>query len=194
MIRPMGSTPRTEAWIRKGAREFLITLFVEAKRLYDFQEERCRDLLETEAAALQKKLALDLAAFVRRLHDSGVCHNDLSEQNIMVSTADEEHDGPCFQLIDCDTLTFKDTVDPQRVVKNLIQLGHMPDDVNVMAKARFLREYLGLGPATSRKEWRYLIRIVDRGILQRMDRKRKKFVRLRLPDPHPRPSRLKGGW
>ncbi|MFH2000354.1 MAG: lipopolysaccharide kinase InaA family protein [Planctomycetota bacterium] len=182
------ATPRTEAWVRKGAREFLITLFVEAKRLYDFQADRCQGLPESEAAELQKRIAVELAAFVRILHDSGIRHNDLSEQNIMVS---HDHGTRHFLLIDCDTLSFKADPGEKGIMKNLVQLGHMPEDVNVMAKARFLREYLG---KDRRDEWRSMIRILDKGILRRMERKRKKFVILRLPDPHPRPSRLKGDW
>lgn len=181
-------TPRTEAWIRKGAREFLITLFIEGKRLYEYQAAHCEGLSDDEAAVFQKGTALRLARFVRGLHDGGVCHHDLSEQNIMV---DDSDGAQRFQLIDCDTLAFRTHVDARMMIKNLIQLGHMPEDVNVLAKARFLDAYLGAG---RRAERRLLLVTVNQGILVRMERKRKKFVRLRLPDPHPRPSRLKGGW
>jgi hypothetical protein len=67
----------------------------------------------------------------------------------------------------------------------------MPEDVHVLAKARFLEHYLGEGRGPV---WRSMFREIDRGILLRMIRKRRKFERLRLEDPHPIPSRFRGRW
>ncbi|MHC4944320.1 MAG: lipopolysaccharide kinase InaA family protein [Planctomycetota bacterium] len=181
-------TPQTAAWVRGEGREFLITRFVEGRRLHDYVTRKCDGLDRYEEAILQRRIAEELADYVKKLHASGVRHGDLSEQNILVH---EEGEARRYFLIDCDTLTFLEGVKRKTVVKNLIQLGHMPENASVMAKARFLSCYLG--PA-ERGVLRALLCEVNEGILARMKRKRLKFERLGLPDPHPRPSRMKGTW
>jgi hypothetical protein len=179
------ATPETVAWVRGKGREFVITRYAPAMRLHDFVKDRCKDLDPRAEAAEQERLAAALAPFIRKIHDSDIRHRDLSEQNILA------REGPVFMLIDLDTLYFSKPPSFEMRVKNLTQLGHMPDDVNVLAKARFLSVYLGPG---RKKERRALQNLVNARLLARMTRKRNKFERLGLDDPHPRPSRLKGSW
>lgn len=179
------ATPETAAWVRGRGREFLVTAYAPAVRLHDFIKARCAGLEPRAAATEQKTLAVALAPIIRKIHDTDIRHRDLSEQNILAI------EGPRFLLIDLDTLAFGRSPSFEMRMKNLMQLGHMPDDVSVLAKARFLSLYLGPG---RRKEWRAMMRLLDAQILARMTRKRVKFERLGLDDPHPRPSKLKGSW
>lgn len=182
------ATPKTLAWVRGKGRAFLITQFTAGRRLYDYVRESCASLEPREAAGWQKNLSRETAALVRRIHELGIRHSDLSEQNILVEDDGEERS---FLLIDLDTVSFRKRIKEEERIKNLIQLGHMPKEVNVLAKGRFLAYYLG---GKRGRAWRRMIRTINEGVLARMERKRRKFDRLGLPDPHPVPSRLKGGW
>jgi tRNA A-37 threonylcarbamoyl transferase component Bud32 len=182
-------TPETAAWVRGRGRSFFLTQHIPGNlRLHAYIAERCKPLSVREAADLQQAMAAELALLVKRVHLSGIRHGDFSEQNILVK---EEEGERRYFLIDCDTLYFRRKIRQKDLHKNLIQLGHMPEDVNVMSKARFLYLYLGL---ERNAVWRSLFRSINQGILVRMDRKRKKSKQYGLPDPHPRPSRLKGSW
>ena len=183
------TTPETAAWVRTRDREFLVTRYIAGtRRLHRYIEDRCRNLPPREAAALQRALSRELAAFVAAVHAAGVRHRDLSEQNILVA---EEEGRRRYYLIDCDTVRFSRRVRRRERVKNLVQLGHMPEDVNVVAKARFLQHYL---EGRRGDEWRAFFRAVNRGVLKRMEKKRRKFARRGDPDPHPRPSRFRRSW
>lgn len=181
-------TPKTVAWVRGKGRAFLITRFTAGQRLYEYIRESCASLDASDAAKWQKALSRETAALVRRIHELGIRHSDLSEQNILVEEDGEERS---YLLIDLDTVSFRKRIKEEERIKNLIQLGHMPKEVNVLAKGRFLAHYLG---GKRGRAWRRMIRTVNEGVLARMERKRRKFDRLGLPDPHPIPSRLKGGW
>ncbi len=181
-------TPDTVAWVRGRGREFLITRFTKGQRLHKYLESICSNLSPRKAARQQRVVATELAAFVKKIHDTGIRHRDLSEKNIIV----EERNGRrVYLLIDCDTVTFKTRLGRKDRVRNLIQLGHMPDDINVLAKAYFIKQYLG---KTHGHEWRSIMRKVNEGVLLRMKRKRARSKNEGLEDPHPIPSRLKGHW
>jgi tRNA A-37 threonylcarbamoyl transferase component Bud32 len=182
-------TPETVAWVRGRSREFLLTRFTSAtQRLHGHIEKVCSHLDPLEAAEKQKAIALELAAFVKKIHALEMRHGDFSEQNILV---EETREGRRYYLIDLDTLSFGKTLTQKHRLKNLIQLGHMPENAYILAKARFLKSYLG---EAKDAEWRSLFSSINQGVLFRMQKKRRKFKNLGLPDPHPRPSRLKQHW
>ena len=183
-------TPETVAWVRGGGREFIITRFVEgAFKLHDYALRTRMELPREERTAFVDALAAEVARFVRHIHLTGVCHHDLCEQNILVAGK-----GPrrTLYLIDLDTVTFKRRLGSGRIVKNLVQLGHLPGDVGVLVKARFFTVY---GRQTAREALRgELFKRIDEGILRRMQAKRRRYQARGDADPHPLPSALKRSW
>jgi len=182
-------TPQTVAWVRKGGRHYLVTRFIDgAEKLFSYAARSMEGMEGAERAAFLRTLAGEAARFMRRLHDSGVRHGDMSEQNLLVK---EDEGGRSLCLIDLDTVGFRRRLCESRIVKNLIQLGHLPAEIDVIQKARFLEVYLGESRAP---EFRGLLRRINNGILERMAAKRMRYAKRGEPDPHPFPSRLKRNW
>jgi len=190
------ATPETIAWVRGAGREFIVTTLIEhAQKLHAYAMQSCVDLAPDARLAFLRALALELAVFLSRAHRAGVCHHDLCEQNVLIQ--DSEHRRTIL-LVDLDTVTFEQRLSSRRIVKNLVQLGHLPGDVNVLLKARFLRaylgDYLGLENHVDSSTRRKLLERVNRGILKRMIAKRERFLQRGDLDPHPIPSRLRRSW
>jgi len=184
------ATPETVAWARGQGREFIITRFIEgAAKLHEYALRNRMNLPPLERSSFDHALTAEVARFVRHIHDMGVCHHDLCEQNILVAGS-----GPrrILYLIDLDTVTFKRRLATRRFVKNLVQLGHLPGDVGVLLKARFLTWYMG--PEAARADFRAFFKRINAGILQRMEAKRRRFLARGDADPHPVPSALKRDW
>jgi len=183
------ATPETVAWIRGKGREFVVTRFLDgALKLHEFAARRGAGLSSGERGAFLRGLAAETALFVRRLHDSGVRHRDLCEQNILVR---ENGVKRTLYLTDLDTAGFAHRLGTSRIIKNLVQLGHLPADVDVIVKARFLKAYLGDSGGAERRR---LFGLVDKDVLERMQAKRKRYLKRGAPDPHPRPSALRRSW
>ncbi len=183
-------TPETVAWVRGQGREFIITRFIEgAFKLHDYALRARMELPIEERLAFVDALTADVAGFIRHIHETGVCHHDLCEQNILVAGK-----GPrrTLYLIDLDTVTFRRRLSYGRIVKNLVQLGHLPGDVGVLVKARFLTLYTGQTPREAVRG--ALFNRIDAGILRRMQAKRRRFLARGDADPHPAPSALKRDW
>ncbi len=85
-------------------------------------------------------LIMELAAFLRRAHEQGILHGDLSDGNILVS-------GPPpyrFFLIDTNRIRARRRLSRRVRIRNLIRLGVPPD-----AQEAFLDAYLGEGKAST---------------------------------------------
>lgn len=183
------ATPETIAWVRGRGREFVITRYLTgASKLHAYAAARRDSLPPEEAPDFTRNLVEDLAHFMRMIHDGGVRHHDLCEQNILVA---EDRKGRTLYLTDLDTVTFGLKTGRGRIIKNLVQLGHMPGDVDLMLKARFLKLYVGPCPVSERLD---LFRCINAGVLSRMEAKRKRYFRRGDPDPHPMPSAFRKSW
>lgn len=184
------ATPETVAWVRGRGREFIITRFIDgASKLHDYALRARMELPPRERLPFVYALTADVARFVRHIHETGVCHHDLCEQNILVTGNGAQR---ILYLIDLDTVTFKRRLSSRRIVKNLVQLGHLPGDVGVLVKARFLTSYAGQKPHEAVRG--ALFKRIDAGILQRMEAKRRRFLARGDADPHPVPSLFKKDW
>jgi len=79
-------------------------------------------------------LVMELAAFLRRVHERGILHGDLSDGNILVA-------GPApyrFSLIDTNRIRLSRRLSRRARVRNLVRLG-----VPGSAQDEFLDAYLG---------------------------------------------------
>lgn len=182
-------TPETVAWARKEGRHYLITRFVDKAEKLFTHASRCMESMGGAArAGFLRGLAEETARFMRQVHESGVRHRDMSEQNLLV---EGEEGKRAFFLTDLDTVRFVDSVGERRIVKNLVQLGHLPPEIDVIPKARFLKAYLG---KAGKGEFRRLLGQINSAIVLRMASKRMRYARRGDYDPHPFPSKLKREW
>jgi len=113
-----------------------------------------QDNLEAASHAEVVEFTARLAAFVRRLHDSGVVHRDLHPANIMVSGPPDEAE---FHLLDLYDVRLCDVVPQRTRLRNLAVLGHFfCRTVARHWRARFLKNYLAGGG-----EYRHAARVVE---------------------------------
>lgn len=128
------STPRPMACLesrRAGVvvESWFVSAWVENAR-------EIRHLFRELGAADLRILLADLAAFLRRAHERGILHRDLSDGNILVS-------GPPpyrFSLIDTNRIRARRRLSRPARVRNLVRLGVPPE-----ARDAFLDAYLGEG-------------------------------------------------
>ena len=90
------------------------------------------------SAELEPLLAA-LAAFLRRCHDRGILHRDLSDGNILVRK--DERGGRLFYLLDTNRIRIRSRLGGFRRSKNLIRLGIPP-----ASQKHFLGCYFGSTP------------------------------------------------
>lgn len=106
-----------------------------------------------------KSAALALGRVIRKMHDAGVTHRDLSVRNILVR--DDAHD---FVLLDYEDARFSKHVSRRQRLNNLHHLNEralatVPEDV----RRAFLTAYLNDGNEKSTEQWcRALKRMMER--------------------------------
>jgi Lipopolysaccharide kinase (Kdo/WaaP) family len=107
--------------------------------------EEIRGLFRTLGAAELEPLLADLAAFLRRCHDGGILHRDLSDGNILVRKGLTGDDSFC--LLDTNRIRVRRKLGGFRRAKNLIRLGIPP-----ASQKHFLSCYSG-GGTPRRAHW-----------------------------------------
>ena len=115
------STPEGIAYIERKKHGLLCE--------YYFISTECTDRLVypelVETPAYDRTLADKLAAFLVRLHESGVLHGDLNLNNILYrTTPDGEYR---FSVIDTNRSHFKDNPTPEECLDNLKRVTHRRD-------------------------------------------------------------------
>ncbi|MBP1766698.1 MAG: hypothetical protein H6P98_813 [Candidatus Aminicenantes bacterium] len=98
-----------------------------------------RGLFRNLPAAELEPLLAELAAFLRRCHDGGILHRDLSDGNILVGK--NERGGRLFYLLDTNRIRVRSRLGGFRRAKNLIRLG-----IPRAQQRRFLASYFGPAP------------------------------------------------
>lgn len=132
-------TPKALALADSPGRQFFITEFVEdALRLNDFFA-RLAHPTTRDKVRLFRKMASELADFIRRLHSQSIRHKDLSAKNILVESSER---GLVFRLVDTNDVRFKAPIFKSKV-KNLGQLGQIYALPSKTMRHRFIRRYAG---------------------------------------------------
>jgi len=98
-----------------------------------------RGLFRNLPAAELEPLLAGLAAFLKRCHDGGILHRDLSDGNILVRK--DERGGHLFYLLDTNRIRIRSRLGGFRRSKNLIRLGIPPAH-----QRHFLGRYFEPGP------------------------------------------------
>jgi tRNA A-37 threonylcarbamoyl transferase component Bud32 len=133
------ATPEPLALLERGDTHFVVTRFEgRAVALDQLVTERFFPPLETEQLAAKRTLIGQLGAWLRRVHDSNIYHDDWSPKNILVREMD---DGWRFFFVDLDSVDFRRRLSRRRRLKNLSQLNDLPACVSGADRMRFLRVY-----------------------------------------------------
>jgi hypothetical protein len=120
----------------------------------------------------RRVLARALGSLFRRLHATGVYHNDLKDVNILVDGA---LDTPRFVLLDLERVRVLGRVGRRRRLKNVVQLARtLGRQATRTDRARFLHAYLG--PEAARPERHAWAAAIE-------ERARRKDRRKRAPLP-----------
>lgn len=128
-------------------RAFLLTVGVKGLPLHLFLQERCSPPLELEALRKKRECLKLLALEIRRLHQHGFVHGDLTPTNILVEV---EGGKASFFFVDNDrTLRYPPWFPQLLWRRNLVQLNRFAlPGISLQDRLRFLRSYLG------RRRWR----------------------------------------
>jgi hypothetical protein len=102
-----------------------------------------RGLFRDLPAAELEALLAPLAAFLRRCHDRGILHRDLSDGNILVGK--DERGGSLFYLLDTNRVRVRSRLGAFRRAKNLIRLG-IPRAYQKLFLASYFGPPLGKAP------------------------------------------------
>ena len=111
----------------------------------------------------------EFAAFLAKVHSTGMIHNDLKATNILVNEKDNNH---AFYILDLDNVTFKKSMPMKIIVRNLVQLNN---DCMYFSggldRLRFFLEYLKqAGLQMSRSDKHTLARKIENLTLKKVKR------------------------
>lgn len=135
-------TASPAAYLEKRKRGLVERSFFFASRVGGASE--VRGLFRNLPAADLEVLLAALAAFLRRGHDHGILHRDLSDGNILVGK--NERGGHFFYLLDTNRIRVRSRLGRYRRAKNLTRLGIPPDFQRNFLAAYFRPEPLGRAP------------------------------------------------
>lgn len=143
-------TPRPLACLARRAAGVVVESYYVSERVFGARE--IRYLLREPSSEARRQLLAELAAFLRRAHDRGILHRDLSDGNILVAGGPppagtprpafirDDVPGAAFEftLIDTNRIRVRRRIGWLARVKNLVRLG-----VPAEEQAFFLDAYLG---------------------------------------------------
>jgi len=143
-------TPRPLACLSRRAAGVVVESYYVSERVFGAREVRY--LLRELSGEKRRELLAELAVFLRRAHDAGLLHRDLSDGNVLVAggppaagtprpafVRDDVPDvGYKFYLIDTNRIRTRGRIPWLARVKNLVRLGVPPED-----QPFFLDAYLG---------------------------------------------------
>lgn len=133
-----------------GAESWLITEGLDSSRSlldwsrYYAQHRTSTKDIASEFKADQRELrqfTTELARISRRMHDTGLHHQDFYLNHILWCPKDEE--GGELRVIDLGRVRVRNSVGLRWILKDLSQLNFSARDLPCTARLRFLREYLG---------------------------------------------------
>ena len=109
---------------------------------YKYIRNTFGNLQEEVVFPVKRRFAACLAASFRQLHDSGIYHGDLKENNILVRELPDTWD---FFYIDLDRVYFNKKITLRRKIKNLAQLNaSVHNYFTYTDRLRFYRVYAGV--------------------------------------------------
>ncbi|MBM4036366.1 MAG: hypothetical protein FJ291_31915 [Planctomycetes bacterium] len=131
--------PEVLAVAGRGASAFLVTRHIgDATPLNKLLAGRFGGALSGAELRAKRLMLRELAAWLRRVHDLGVYHDDWSAKNFLAA----EREGRwAFYLLDFESLSAWKCLTRRRIVKNLGQLADAPACVTRTDKMRFLVAY-----------------------------------------------------
>lgn len=143
-------TPRPLACLRRRAAGVVVESYYVSERVFGARE--IRYLLRELDAERRRQLLAELGPLLRRAHDRGILHRDLSDGNILVAGGPPPPGTPrpafmrddvpgaafAFYLIDTNRIRLRRRIGWLARVKNLVRLG-VPDE----DQAFFLDAYFG---------------------------------------------------
>jgi serine/threonine protein kinase len=135
-------TASPAAYLEKRKHGFVERSYFLAARLEGAAE--IRGLFRSLPAEEIEPLLAALAAFLRRSHDRGILHRDLSDGNILVGK--DERGDPLFYLLDTNRIRVRSRLGGLRRAKNLIRLGVPPADQRFFLGCYFEPGPLGKTP------------------------------------------------
>lgn len=114
--------------------------------LSDYLREQLPALPDDARAALRGRLVDELARFVARVHEAGVCHDDLHAGNLLLSF--DASGAPAFALIDLPGVRLRKRLRWSACRDNLVMLRASFDTLATPAeRARFWKIYLAARPS-----------------------------------------------
>jgi hypothetical protein len=129
-------TPFPMAWLERRRRGFVVESYFLAAFEPDAVE--IRSLFPALPPEDLSRLLAGLAGFLRKGHDRGILHRDLSDGNVLVRRP--KPDAYEFTLIDTNRIRARRSISTFARVRNLVRLGVPPSGRDL-----FLRQYLGEG-------------------------------------------------
>ena len=119
--------------------------------------------------AIKQGFIKEIAAFIAKIHSSGLIHKDLKATNIIVDSANTYYS---FYVLDLDNASFRTNVPSSQIVKNLVQLNNDCMYVStVFDRLRFLIYYFEKsGMKTSRGERRSIAEKIERLTQEKVER------------------------
>ena len=143
-------TPRPLACLSRRAAGVVVESYYVSERVYGARE--IRHLFRELDGERRRQLLAELGPFLRRAHDRGILHRDLSDGNILVAGGPPPPGTPrpafmrddvpgaafAFYLIDTNRIRLRRRIGWLARVKNLVRLG-----VPAEEQAFFLDAYLG---------------------------------------------------
>ncbi|HPD17962.1 MAG TPA: lipopolysaccharide kinase InaA family protein [Planctomycetota bacterium] len=165
------SAPEALAAFRHGTSAFLVTRYVEgAVPLNRLIAERFAGALSADQLQAKRRLLRQLAAWLRRVHDLGIYHDDWSAKNFLAA---EQPDGWVFYLLDFESLSARKPLTRRRRAKNLAQLADLPHGVTRADKMRFLVAYAAGDRTRTRGRFpREILRLGRQRVAARQRRRR----------------------
>jgi hypothetical protein len=161
---PLAAAAGEERKLRFVRKAFLLTTGIEGTSLRLFLKERCSYPLDSTLLKQKRKSLEQLALEIRRLHQCGFVHGELTPSNIMLQRREKEI---TFFFMDNDRTKRYPRWCPHVFWKrNLLQLNRFVlSHISLQDRVRFLRSYLGVG-VWGRKE-RQLARWLEQNTRRR---------------------------
>jgi len=135
------TTPEPVAVVERSGARFLVTRFIDgATSLNRLLAERFAGPLSRAEVAAKRTMLRQLGAWLRRLHDEGIYHDDWSLKNILARQCGEAWE---FYLLDLESMPPYKWLTTRRRAKNLGQANDAPAGITDTDRMRLLLAYAG---------------------------------------------------